>query len=457
VKEHSVKPFVIFHLSVGTRLALRKLGPILAVVFAAYYLLRPELFNTVFAALLARGSLLMGLVSSILSLNVATMAAPRICLGLNGWIRHLPARGLTHRRLACIAIAVAQTPVLLVLALLSLIAFAVFQVSPILYCIGLPILGLAAGLCVLPVQRNIFTKPLSFAACVLSTSGHEIFLTIAIVLLIIADKTAGSLSPSRKLSIFLKLSQSHKFSESHKHFSSHKPGLSQPPITSRKSFTTQKTFTAQKTITVSFISAIIVFRAFRLRILFAYLPSLFVLGLTSLFLSNNTLTPHQIFRSVIFGGTLSIAVFCAFAANLLAVRRPPWPWSRSLPWSANHRILTDTILIGLWTIPILALISLIKGQAIWPVAASLPPLTAFASLMVRTAFTYQMGALGRTFIFGTVAAVLVCLIPVVSFIFLASTPVLLRYAAAEEKNQKVSAWLEMHHLAAGDSLSWNRQ
>ena len=451
MRAYSAKPFINFHLSVGTRLALRKLAPILAVAFAAYYLLRPELFNTVFAALLERGSLLMGLVSSILSLSVAAMAAPRICLGLNGWIRHLPARGLTHRRLAGIAIAVAQTPVLLVLALLSLIAFAVFQVSPILYLLGLPILGLAAGLCVLPVRRNILTKPLSFAACVFSTSGHWIFLTIAIVLLIIADHSAGSLSPSRKPSILRKLSSSHKFSESHK------PGLSQPPITSQKSFTTQKNFTAPKTITSSFISATLAFRAFRLRIFFAYLPSLFVLGLTSLFLSNNTLTPHQIFRGVIFGGTLSIAVFCAFTANLLAVRRPPWPWSRSLPWSANHRILTDTILIGLLTIPMLVLISLIKGQAIWPVAATLLPLTAFASLMVRTAFTYQLGALGRAFIFGTVASVLVCLIPAMSFVFLASTPVLLRYAAAEEKNQKVSAWLEMHHLAAGDSLSWSRQ
>ncbi len=427
MKEHSVKPFIVFHLGVGTRLALRKLAPILAVAFAAYYLLRPELFNTIFAALLEGGSLLMGLVSSILSLSVAAMASPRICLGLNGWIRHLPARGLTHRRLACVAITVAQTPILLVLALLALIAFAVFHVSPILYLLGLPILGLAAGLCVLPVQRNLITKPLSFAACVLSTSSHWIFLTIAIVLLIIADQTAGSLFPF------------------------HKPRLSQ------KSITAQKTFTTQKTITGSFISAVIAFRALRLRILFSYLPSLFVLGLTTLFLSNNTLTPHQIFRGVVFGGTLSIAVFCAFTANLIAVRRPPWPWARSLPWSANHRILTDSILIGLLTFPILVLILLIKSQALWPVAVSLPPLAAFAALMVRTAFIYQMGAVGRTFIFGTVAAVLVCLIPAMSFVFLASTPFLLRYAATEEKNQKVSRWLEMHHLAAGDPLSWSRQ
>ena len=415
MRAYSAKPFIAFHLAVGTRLALRKLAPILAVAFAAYYLLRPELFNIVFSALLERGSLLMGIVSSILSLSVAAMAAPRICLGLNGWIRHLPARGLTHRRLAGIAITVAQTPVLLVLALLSLIAFAVFQVSPILYLLGLPILGLASGLCVLPVQRNFFTKPLSFAACVLSTSGHWIFLTIAIVLLIIADQSAGSLSPSRKSRV------------------------------------------SQKSLSSSLSNAIIVFRALRLRILFPYLPALFVLGLTSLFLSNNTLTPHQMFRAVIFGGTLSVAMFCAFIANSLAVRRPPWPWARSLPWSAKQRITADAWLIGLSAIPIFVLVMLIKIQAIWPVAVCFPPLIFFASLAVRRAFENQLGALWQTLILGTTVSVLVCLIPLISIVFLAMTPLVIKYGVEQEKQQKVSRWLEMHHLAAGDSLSWSRQ
>jgi uncharacterized membrane protein YvlD (DUF360 family) len=415
VRAHSVKPFVIFHLGVGVRLALRKLAPILAVAFAAYYLLRPELFNAIFAALLERGSLLMGLVSTLLSLSVAAMAAPRICLGLNGWIRHLPARGLTHRRLAGIAITTAQTPVLLLLAVLSLFAFAVFQVSPFLYLLGLPILGLASGLFVLPLQRNCFSKPLSFAACVLSTSGHWIFLTIAIVLLIIADLTAGSLSPSRKSRV------------------------------------------SQRSLPGSLTNVIIVLRALRLRILFPYLPALFVLGLTSLFLSNNTLTLHQIFRGVIFGGTLSVSMLCAFIANSLAVRRPPWPWARSLPWSAQQRITTDASLIGLSAIPILFLVMLIKLQAIWPVAICIPPLVFFASLSVRRAFENQLGAVWQILIVGTTASVLVCLIPLISIVFLAMTPQLIKYGAEQEKQQKVSRWLEMHHLAAGDSLSWSRQ
>jgi hypothetical protein len=415
MRVHSAKPFVIFHLAVGTRLALRKLAPILAVSFAAYYLLRPELFNAVFAAFLERGSLLMGLVSSILSLSVAAMAAPRICLGLNGWIRHLPARSLTHRRLAGIAIFVAQTPVLLVLAVLALIAFAVFQVSPLLYLLGLPILGLTSGLCVLPVQRNFIAKPLSFTACVLSTSGHWVFLVIAIALLVIADLTSGSLSPS------------------------------------------QKSLVSQRSLSSSLTNVLIVLRALRLRILFRYLPALFVLGLTSIFLSNNTLTSHQTFRGVIFGGTLSSSVLCAFIANALAVRRPPWPWSRSLPWSAKQRITTDALLLALSAIPILFLVILINIPSIWPVVVYIPPLAFFASLTVRRAFENQLGAVWQTLIIGTTASVLVCLIPLISIAFLAMTPLLVKYGAKQEKQQKVSHWLEMHHLAAGDSLSWSRQ
>lgn len=415
MRAHSAKPFVTFHLAVGTRLALRKLAPILAVSFAAYYLLRPELFNAVFAALLERGSLLMGLFSSLLSLSVAAMAAPRICLGLNGWIRHLPALGLTHRRLAGVAISVAQTPVLLVLAVLALIAYAIFQISPFLYLLGLPILGLAAGLCVLPVQRNFFVKPLSFSACVLSTSSHWIFLMTAIVLLVIADLTAGALSPSRKSRV------------------------------------------TQRSLPNSLTNSIIVLRALRLRILFPYLPVLFVLGLTSLFLSNNTLTPHQTFRAVIFGGTLSASIFCAFIANTLAVRRPPWPWARSLPWSAKQRITSDASLIALSAIPILFLVVHLKIQAIWPVAICIPPLAFFASLSVRQAFENQLGAVWQILIIGTTASVLVCLIPLISLAFLAMTPLLIKYGAEQEKQQKVSRWLEMHHLAAGDSLSWSRQ
>ncbi|MGD9346660.1 MAG: hypothetical protein PVH84_12400 [Candidatus Aminicenantes bacterium] len=410
-----VKPFIVFHLAVGTRLALRKLAPILAIAFAAYYLLGPQLINAIFAGLLERGSLLMGAVSASLTLSVAAMAAPRICLGLNGWIRHLPARRLTHRRLAGIAVTVAQMPVLFILVLLALISLASFQVSPLLYLIGLPVLGLAAGLCVLPVGHNLLTKSLSLSACVLSASGHWIFLISAVVLLVVADRIAGPLARSR-ISPF-----------------------------------------SRRSLSSSLSRALIVLRALRLRILFSYLPSLVILGLTSLFLANNTLTLHQINRAVVFGGILSVAIFFAFFANALSARRPPWPWARSLPWSAKQRFIADSFLIGFGAIPLLILVAFLKIQAIWPAAFCVPPFAFFASLAMRRAIDYASGTLWQILTVETTASVLVCLAPPISVVFLAMTPLILRCGADLEKRQKVSRWLDIHHLAAGDSLSWSRQ
>ena len=117
----SIRAFFIFHLRVGIRLALRKLAPVLALIFAAYFIFRPEFFYELAAGFVQAGFLMTGLLSTMISLSVAGMAASRICHGLDGWIRHLPANGLMHRRLAIFAIFIAQLPILLILA-----GFAIF-------------------------------------------------------------------------------------------------------------------------------------------------------------------------------------------------------------------------------------------------------------------------------------------------------------------------------------------
>ena len=55
-------------------------------------------------------------------LGGAAEAAPRVCRGLGGWLRHLPVSGLAHRRAAGLAIAISLTP--LVLGFLFLAAYA---------------------------------------------------------------------------------------------------------------------------------------------------------------------------------------------------------------------------------------------------------------------------------------------------------------------------------------------
>jgi hypothetical protein len=52
---------------------------------------------------------------------------------------------------------------------------------------------------------------------------------------------------------------------------------------------------------------------------------------------------------------------------------------------------------------------------------------------------------------------LLTLIPPAALLFAASLPLLLRYGAMQDRGQKVSRWLEIHHLAAGDPYSWSRE
>ena len=183
----TVQAFFIFHLSVGTRLAIRKLASVLAIIFGAYFIFRPEFFHELGAGFVQAGFLMTGLISTVVSLIIAGMAAPRVCHGLDGWIRHLPASSLNHRRLAVFAIFVAQLPILALLASPAIYAYVKFEAPAAAYLSGLPLLGLASAQCVIPVKRKIITRPLAVIACVCLASGHWLFALGGLILFLITD------------------------------------------------------------------------------------------------------------------------------------------------------------------------------------------------------------------------------------------------------------------------------
>jgi len=85
--------FFKFHLGVGIRVALRVLVAAVALFFALFYLLKPELFIGITARLISDG--FPGGMAAVLSCLVfAGIASRRVSLGLAGWIRHLPASTL---------------------------------------------------------------------------------------------------------------------------------------------------------------------------------------------------------------------------------------------------------------------------------------------------------------------------------------------------------------------------
>jgi hypothetical protein len=404
-----------FHLRVGTRLALRIFIPVISIFFALYYLLRPELFHSLMAQILDGGFLLSGVTTTFICLIFAGFASRRVCLGLNGWIRHLPSGGNTNRRMAVIAIAMAQIPILVILAALAVVATKLYKVAAIPYFAGLPLVALSCGLCVLCVERKWVSGTLAAMASLGFSSNNWAFLAAGILLFVAADGLSGPLAKKKKRSRF------------HGAFKG------------------------------KFLVATINWRALRLRPLVFYLLSLPFLGAAQLFIANNHPSPQLAEQMIRFGGALALVLFCSLFATTLASRRPPWPWIRSLPWTAKTRIVGDACFIGLHAIPLVIFTGAMKLESVLPVAISLPLLAAYSAHSIRQTPESALGATGKILLLGTFASLFLCLIPWSCLFLLGLTPLVLKKAIDAEKNQKVSRWLELHHLAAGDSLSWSER
>ncbi|MCY4558828.1 MAG: hypothetical protein OXF79_21100, partial [Chloroflexi bacterium] len=94
-------------------------------------------------------------------------------------------------------------------------------------------------------------------------------------------------------------------------------------------------------------------RALGLWITLAHLPAALVAAPTGLTIQNNELTPDQSDLVLRLGTSLAITATVLATATLLSTRRPPWAWSRSLPWSARQRVAADAGLLLLVASPIL--------------------------------------------------------------------------------------------------------
>lgn len=411
------KAFLIFHLRVGTRLALKKCVPVIGAMFAVYYIFKPEFFMVMFTALVSRGSLIPGIVFTFICAATSMMAASRICLGLNGWMRHLPVSGLSTRRLAETAVFAAQTPVLCGLIFLPFLSVIGKEISShsLAFLAGVPLLGYASAMASVPSYGKFWSRPTAYLACILFVSGRWGLLFAGILILVVTDFISGPLSIPRKAG-----ARESKF----------------------KGY---------------FLNAVIVWRAVKWRILWPYLGAAALISFLVLFLSNNQVSPKLALKAVIFGGAMSLSAFQALFSNYLASRRPAWPWIRSLPWSARDRILLDSVFLFILAVPLLIRIFFINGKALIPLLAFLLAGSLWSSLSIRKGSDLKMGASGSILILGFIASLFMAVIPLSWVVFLLSLPLLVRYAERSEKNLKVSQWLELHHLAAGDPLSWSQE
>jgi hypothetical protein len=411
--ERSALALARFHLRVGARLSLIVLAPVVAfAVGAAAFFEKPFLIHLA-ATLFTVGS--SGLLVAAIALGVAGVAAPRICRGLGGWVRHLPASGVTHRRAATLAVAVAQAPLLF--GLFGLASLAIPGTGErVVAALGLAATTLAAAVATVPVRRSLLTRALAFPAAAMTASGSGAWIALGISLLLAADAMAGPLKAS------LGVRARHP----------------------RVKAGGERLFEAR-----------IAWRALCFKLAEAYVVALLPVGAAGLFLANNTLSPHDRLLAALLGGALGLVLFLAEVGEALAARRPAWPWLRSLPGSAAERVRIDSLFLAAHALPVIAAAAFLTPRAVPALLGTLPLLAALTAGALRRAPERRTGAAGEILLQGGLAAALLALVPWLALPFLALTPLVLRAAAARERRQKVSRWLELHHLAAGDPQSWS--
>ena len=409
-----------FHLHVGSRLALRALLPIVAAAGGGLFFLGDD-FLVSFARLLfgpasTGGS---GLLIALAAVAFASVAAPRVCRGLSGWMRHLPIHGRAQRRAALAAVVVAQTPLLLSLAVFAWVAtgFGKHLGGFFLDLLSLALCAPAAALVVLPVERPVAVRPLALAAAVAVVSGGVLPLAAGALLLLAADLVAGELP---------------------------RHGTAGTPIPARG-----------LGLPDGLLELRIAWRALKWRLLSAWIVGLLPLGAAFLFVTNNALAPRHVRLAALLGGASAVVFLLADLGEALGVRRPAWPWVRSLPWSADRRVRADAALLAAHALPLVVVTAQIDLLAAVAVLAATPWMAARAAGAVRRAPERRTGASGEVLMEGFLLAAAMALLPWLALPALAGTPWALRAAAERERAQKVSRWLELHHLAVGDPQSWS--
>jgi hypothetical protein len=410
-----------FHLHVGSRLALRALLPAVAAAVGGLFLLGNDFFisfsRLLFGPASTGGS---GVLIGLTAVGFASVAAPRICRGLSGWMRHLPIHGRAQRRAALAAIAVAQAPLLFGLALFAWVATdrARHTGAFLVDLLALLVCAPAAALVVMPVERPWAARPLALAAAVVAVSGGPLPLGAGALLLLAADAVAGELP---------------------------RHGTAGTPIPGG----------GRLGALSGFVEVRIAWRAVKWRLLSAWAVGLLPLGAAFLFVSNNDLAPRHVRLAALLGGASAVVFLLADLGEALGVRRPAWPWVRSLPWSADRRVRADAALLAAHALPLVAVTATIDLLAAAAVLAATPWLAARAAGAVRRAPERRTGASGEILIEGSLLAAALALLPWLALPALAATPWALRAAAERERAQKVSRWLELHHLAVGDPQSWS--
>ena len=405
----------VFHLRVGARVGLRLLASVLAGLFAAYYLLRPEFFVMLGDHIFVRcGRVTRGAILSLVLLPAAGIMASRISLGLSGWIRHLPARSSRHRRLAALAVFVSLLPLLTVLSWLAFLPEGkTGTLEAVTASLGVAACAACLSVLVLPVRRPWWGDLLGLAAGVLGGTGDVFLAAAGRAAAAVTNAVSGPfLGPSRR--------------------------------------TPRSAAAGSSPLAFAVLQH---GRAFGARLALPMLPAAFVFGMFTALRVNNPLPARAAAAAARFAGVAAAAVLLASAAALSARRRPPWAWSRSLPVSSLRRAAADALFLGALALPAVIAALLLDPRSGAAAAVSLPYLSFRAAAALRPAPDSPRSPIPPFIVEGLLSAALLALWPWAAALMIPGAVIAARAAARRERSLKAGRWLELRFAAAGDPFS----
>jgi hypothetical protein len=414
----AVRSLVRFHVAGGARVASRNaiatIGLIIIVLGSAPDPLVWLRFLALGAASTRGGSgPLVGL--SLIAVGLARDAVPRLTLGLGGWTRSLGASSVDHRRGVMFGLPIIQLPLAAAVVIAALLTLLVYH-APLSWpkLIGAPLALCAAGAAAVPARRWLVATPSFLAAAILASIGSWVMVAIAAAFFVVGDVSAGALRfPRRRVAV---------------------PAPAAPGTLRMFRFT---------------------WRALGWRLVAPLPMAMLALAAAWFYSRNNDLSVSDTGFVARLWTTIAIALFAGGVGDVVASRRPAWPWARSLPWSSTDRIVDDAIAIGAPAVGIVLASAVVDVRALLYAVMVLPPLVLLAAGLVRGARRRLTRVSGPLVVVGAVLGTAGAFFPWIAVLALLSSPLLLRAGARRDRHDVVTGWKELYHDAAGDSLAWS--
>ncbi len=408
-----IKGILLFHLRVGVRLALQSFTPLFSAIVALIML---QMYPAAMVRQIARQiwgdppSTGMLALLAALAFALPAWAAPRMAHGLNGWMRHLPVGSSVNRRGLALALGVVQLPLLVSVGILAFAAPVpgVAHLALLLSRVALVVAG--AAVAAVPAKNRFVSVPLSAAGGLTALFGDARLLLPALMLVLAADAVSGPLMEKR----------------------------------ARREWHAAGAFLAFR----------IAWRALAWRILSCYAVALIPLGFAALFIRNNALTGELLAGTARFCGSMAVVLFLSSASEKLSIRRPVWPWARSLALSSYRRVLTDASFLGCHASVVLVPVAFIHAWSAGAVLLMLPLLASLAAGHMRRIHERRAGN-AQFVLEGFLVSAAAAFSPWACLLSLVAAPAAIASARNLDSRQKVTRWLEKHHDAGGDSLSWS--